>query len=179
MKKIDIGCGTSKRAGYIGLDSLSLPGVDIVHDLNVFPYPFQSNEIQEIWMDQVLEHVCEPLKVIEEIHRISKNGARVTIGVPYFRSYYAVIDPTHRNFFSSSWFYYFDPTHRFHEKYCYTSVKFQIDKIEFDREYKKTKINWLHRLIIWYAEKRPEKYEYKLSHLYPLNSLTFYLTVIK
>jgi len=29
------------------------------------------------------------------------------------------------------------------------------------------------------AEKRPYSYEVRLSHLYPLNSLTFYLTVIK
>lgn len=38
--KIDIGCGNSKRSGYIGLDCLKLPDVDIVHDLNTFPYPF-------------------------------------------------------------------------------------------------------------------------------------------
>lgn len=93
--KLDIGCGTSKKDGYLGVDKLSLPGVDIQHDLNIFPYPFESGSVDEVWMDQVLEHLDEPVKVIEEIYRICKNEALVTIGVPYFRSFYSVIDPTH------------------------------------------------------------------------------------
>ncbi len=67
MKKVDFGCGTSKRKGFIGVDVLPLPGVDIVHDLNKFPYPFKDDEIDFAWMDQVLEHVEDPLS--EEILR--------------------------------------------------------------------------------------------------------------
>ena len=52
MKKLDLGCGRSKKAGFIGLDCLVLPGVDIVHDLTKFPYPFEDGLIDEIWMDQ-------------------------------------------------------------------------------------------------------------------------------
>jgi predicted SAM-dependent methyltransferase len=88
MIKLDLGCGASKKEGYIGVDSLKLPGVDIVHDLTFFPYPFSDNEIDEIIMDNVLEHLPQPLKVVEEIYRICKNNAQVTIAVPYFRSYY-------------------------------------------------------------------------------------------
>jgi predicted SAM-dependent methyltransferase len=158
---------------------LALPSVDLVHDLNQFPYPFESNEIDEIWMDQVLEHLENPLKVMEEIHRICKRGAKVTIGVPYFRSSYAIIDPTHRNFFGVQWFSYFDPSHQFHEKYRYSHAKFGIQRIEFDREFKKVRPNFIHRTMIRIAEKWPISYEMRLSHLYPLNSLTFFLTVIK
>ena len=131
-------------------------------------------------MNQVLEHVDNPLKIVEEIHRICKNGAKVTIGVPYFRSFYSIIDPTHRNFFGVSWFNYFDPGHVFNQKYSYSHAKFKINKIEFDREFKEANSGSLfHNILVKLAEKRPQTYETRLSHLFPLNSLTFYLTVIK
>lgn len=184
--KLDLGCGASKRDGFIGVDSLSLPGVDIVHNLSAYPYPFEDNSIEEVWMDNVLEHIPNPLKVVEEIHRICKNGAKVKVGVPYFRSFYATIDPTHVNFFGVYWFNYFDPSHSFFHKYQYSTAKYKVEKIEFDRECKgvdykifKNGGGYFHQKLINYAEKNPERYESKLSHLLPLNSLTFYLEVIK
>ena len=179
VKKLDIGCGISKREGYTGVDILDLPGVDIKHDLNKFPYPFKDNEIDEVWMDQLLEHLNEPMKAMEEIYRICKSGAMVYVGVPYFRSFYAVIDPTHKNFIGVYWFDYFDPDTDINKKYRYTEAKFKVEKIEFDREYRNTRVKLLHRLMIKIANRKPKPYEERLSHLYPLNSLTFYLKVIK
>lgn len=176
--KIDIGCGSTKKKGFIGVDILQLSGVDIIHDLNIFPYPFEDNEVEEIWIDQVLEHLNEPVKVIEELHRICKNGASITIGVPYFRSFYATIDPTHKNFFGIYWFAYFDPKKKFCQRYQYSKVRFSVDKIEFDRE-SKGNMSFIHKMVVRFAEKYPAKYESRLSHLLPLNSLTFHLKVIK
>ncbi len=178
FKKLDIGCGKSKKSGYIGIDILDFPCVDVIHDLNKYPYPFKDNQIDEVWMDQVLEHLENPIKVVEEIYRICKKGAKVIIGVPYFRSFYSVIDPTHKNFFSVDWFQYFNPYHILNKKYGYTKAKFIIEKIEFDKEFK-INIGIIHGLIKRIANKNPNFYERSLSHLYPLNSLTFYLKVIK
>ena len=175
--KINIGCGSQIKDGFIGVDILQFPGVDIVHDLNIFPYPFKDNQIEEIWMDQVLEHLSEPLKVVEELHRICKKDAVITIGVPYFRSFYATIDPTHKNFFGLNWFNYFDPNHIYCQKYKYSKAEFIITKIEFDRE--STSKSFFHKLLILLALKHPTFYESRLSHLLPLNSLTFYLKVVK
>lgn len=175
--KINIGCGGQEKEGFIGIDILQFPGVDIVHDLNVFPYPFKDDEIDEIWMDQVLEHLSDPLKVVEELYRISKNDAAITIGVPYFRSFYATIDPTHKNFFGLNWFNYFDPNHYICQRYKYSEAQFNITKIEFDREF--IKAGFFHKKLVYFAQKHPMFYESKLSHLLPLNSLTFYLKVIK
>lgn len=176
--KIDIGCGSSKKEGFIGIDIIQLDGVDIIHDLNQIPYPFEISTVDEIWMDNVLEHLEKPMIVIEEIYRICKNHARITIAVPYFRSFYAIIDPTHRNFFGVNWFNYFDPSHLFNEKYQYSKAKFQVEKIEFDREWKGN-MKFFHKMLVRFAEKHPMKYEGKLSHIFPLNSLTYHLTVIK
>jgi predicted SAM-dependent methyltransferase len=180
MIKLDLGCGTSKKEGYIGVDSLSLPGVDIVHNLTVFPYPFSDNYADEILMDNVLEHLPQPLRVVEELYRICKKDAKVIIAVPYFRSYYATIDPTHVNFFGTNWFNYFDPNHPFQKKYQYSYAKFKVEKIYFDEAwFSSKKASWFHKRLIKFAEKRPAFYEYRLSHLLPLNSLTFILRVLK
>lgn len=180
MLKVDFGCGASKKPGFFGVDILNIEGVDKVHNLTSYPYPFEDNSVDEIWMDNVLEHLANPMRVVEELWRISKNGTKITIAVPYFRSHYAFIDPTHVNFFGVNWFNYFDPRHDFCKKMQYSKVTFHVDNFVFDREWKETKSAGLfHRLLMNFAQKYPLQYEEKLSHILPLNSLTFYLTVIK
>ena len=176
--KLDFGCGASKKEGFQGIDIIPLTGVDIVHNLNQFPYPFDNDVASEIWMDNVLEHLENPLLVLEELYRIAKNNAKITIAVPYFRSFYATIDPTHRNFFGVEYFSYFEPTHIFCKKYKYSKARFRLNKMEFDREWK-GKMRFIHLLLVRFAEKHPLKYEARLSHLLPLNSLTFHLVAIK
>ena len=39
---LDLGCGSVKAEGAVGLDNVGLPGVDIVHDLLDFPYPIEN-----------------------------------------------------------------------------------------------------------------------------------------
>ena len=179
MKKLDLGCGATKKHGFIGVDILKLDGVDIVHNLTSFPYPFEDNSIDEIWMDNVLEHLPNPMRVVEEIHRISKNGAKITVAVPYFRSHYACIDPTHVNFFGVNWFNYFDPSHIFQRKMQYSHAKLKVEKIVFDREWLESKYGFFHGILIRWANKNLERFEGRLSHIFPLNSLTYYLTIIK
>lgn len=40
IKKLDFGCGQKKEPDSIGLDGFASPGVDVVHDFDIFPYPF-------------------------------------------------------------------------------------------------------------------------------------------
>ncbi|HPC10341.1 MAG TPA: class I SAM-dependent methyltransferase, partial [archaeon] len=65
--KLNIGCGKKILKGYINLDVVKLPGVDIVHDLNKYPWPFKDNYFDEIYADNVLEHLDDIIKPIEEI----------------------------------------------------------------------------------------------------------------
>ena len=178
MLKLDLGCGKSKRKGFLGVDIKNFPSVDIIHNLNQFPYPFKDNEVGEVRMDQVLEHLEDPIKTMEEIYRISRNDAKLTICVPYFRSFYAFIDPTHKNFFGIHWFDYFDPTHKFFKKFHYSNAKLKLLKVVFDMEFMHD-LGIIHRIVKKIANKKPNFYEQKLSHLYPLNTLTYFLKVIK
>lgn len=108
MKKIlQLGCGTSKRAGAIGVDVLPLPGVDVVHNLNSFPYPFADGEFDLVIAEHVLEHLDNLMEVMEEIHKILKPGGRLEITCPHFSSADTFTDITHKHFITSRSFDYF------------------------------------------------------------------------
>ncbi len=110
MARLNLGCGTDIRKGYVNLDSVKLPGVDKVHDLNKVPYPFKDNTFDEIYASHVIEHLEDLPKVMKELRRISKPGGRVIIRVPFFPSMYAASDPTHKHFFTYlTWDYFCDP----------------------------------------------------------------------
>ncbi|MDO8460021.1 MAG: methyltransferase domain-containing protein [Nanoarchaeota archaeon] len=103
-QKLNLGCGNDIRRGYLNLDFESFSGVDMVHDLNKFPYPFPDNSFKEIIMQNILEHLSNPYKVMLEIHRISSPGARVFIRTPHFSSNNAWGDLQHTRGFNTDTF---------------------------------------------------------------------------
>lgn len=107
MKKLNLGCGTDMKKGYVNLDFLDISGVDVKHDLNKFPYPFKENTFDEIYTSHVLEHLENFEKVMGELKRISKAGAKIKIRVPHFSCGVSYRDPTHKRLFSYFTFDYF------------------------------------------------------------------------
>ena len=57
MKKLNLGCGSKIKEGFVNLDKYNTFKPDIVHDLEDFPYPFKENSIDEILLSHVLEHI--------------------------------------------------------------------------------------------------------------------------
>lgn len=107
VKKLNIGCGKDILKGYVNLDIVKLPGVDVVHDLEKTPYPFKDNEFDEIVAHQILEHISDLSKVMAELSRILKKGGRLKLDVPHFTSNTSFMDPTHKRLFAYSTFDYF------------------------------------------------------------------------
>lgn len=107
MKKLNLGCGRDIKKNYINLDKVKLDGIDIVHDLNKFPYPFKDNEFDEVLCQNILEHINDPIKVMEEIWRISKPNAIIKVQVPYWASKGAVSHLEHKHYFDEGSFNYF------------------------------------------------------------------------
>ena len=171
-KVLDLGCGKKKRAGSIGVDWSDQHDADVVHDLNVFPYPFESSIFDEIYIDNTLEHLDDVVRVMEEIHRICKPGGFVKVIVPYFRSVWACVDPTHRHFFTVNSLAYFDPDHIFCRRYDYSSARFKQEKLVFNETLNN---RWTKKLVLKLANRWPSRYEYYLSHFYPLDDISFYL----
>jgi predicted SAM-dependent methyltransferase len=181
MKNIlDLGCGNRKKSGAIGIDLNPDSDADIIHDLNKFPYPFEDSMFDEIYLDNVIEHLDSVLKVMEELNRISKPGGIIIIKVPYFRSRYASIDPTHKHYFTVESFTYFDPDHIHHNLYPYSKCLFKTTKVIFNEDLEPYIFkNILKNGFLKLCNKYPIYYEIYLSHFFPLDELTFYLKTIK
>lgn len=96
---LDIGCGSAKTPGAIGLDISADTDADIVHNLDEFPYPIADNSFDQILLQDVIEHVAEPIRVFEELHRIARPGARIQLRTPHYSSVLAYGDPTHKHYF--------------------------------------------------------------------------------
>lgn len=90
---IDLGCGESPFKHeilpfvdcYIGLDwinSLHNGNVDVFVDLNC-PLPFANESAHTVISFEVLEHICEPQKMLNESYRILKSGGHLILSVPF------------------------------------------------------------------------------------------------
>jgi len=125
MKKLNLGCGKDIKKGYVNLDCAKLPKVDIVWDIEKFPYPFKENYFDEIYCSHILEHVSDLNAVLEEVYRICKNNSLIKIRVPYFASPSHHNDPTHKRKFAYETFDYFNDKSSYS---YYSKVRFEVLK---------------------------------------------------
>jgi predicted SAM-dependent methyltransferase len=110
-KKLVLGCGRKRDDDAVNLDIIAMPNVDVVHDLNVFPYPFKDGEFDEVKAEDVLEHLDDVVKSMNEIWRIMKKGGKLWIRGPSYTYPEDVWrDPTHKRAFSPHTFDNFDPS---------------------------------------------------------------------
>ncbi len=95
--KLNLGCGETKFPGYINVDKFGTP--DVNHDLEVFPWPWETNSVSDIELLHVLEHLGKETEIyfgiFKEMYRVCKHGARIHIIVPHFRHEFFYDDPTH------------------------------------------------------------------------------------
>lgn len=103
IKSIDLGCGPDKVDGCFGVDNYQFEGVDLVCDLNQYPWPLEDNSFDEIWARHIIEHVDDAVSFLKEIHRIGKPGAKVHIKTPHFSSASSWADITHVRHLSVKW----------------------------------------------------------------------------
>lgn len=127
MLKINLGAGNDIRENFINHDIADLKGIDVVHDLNSYPWPWEDNSVDEILALDVIEHLDNFLLSMEEVYRILKIEGIINLKVPYWNSAYLFMDPTHRRGFHEATFYFFDPA----KDHCkmrpyYTDARFSI-----------------------------------------------------
>lgn len=171
MKKLNLGSGDDIRKGFVNLDVLKLPGVDVVHDLNKFPYPFKKDTFDVVYTSHVLEHVDDLIKVMAELKRICKPGARIVIRVPHFSCGVSYRDPTHRRLFSYHTFDYFT------DECFYGLPKFKIvrRKLNFTR----WAFTFLNKIFNPLINTSPSMYERFFCWILPAAEVLFELEVVK
>ena len=180
--KLDIGCGKNKKFGFAGLDRVKMDGVDIVCNLDNERIPLGDNSVDEIFSMHFLEHVSDLLVVMTEVWRVCKNGAKITIAVPYFTSVGAFRDPTHKQFFTYETFDHFTNTKKLPS--FYSEAKFRIVKkrILFYPSNSNIygKIRFLHMMPFQLiADIFPYFYEHSLLKLFAARDLYVELEAIK
>lgn len=94
--KLNIGCGSHIINDYINLDFINNSWVDVVHNLEKYPYPFEDNTFEEIICNHILEHLNDLGSVINELWRISKPWWIIKIKSPYALWYIYFWDPSHK-----------------------------------------------------------------------------------
>jgi SAM-dependent methyltransferase len=106
MTRLNLGCGDRIYPGYLNVDRVRLPGVDLTLNLERL-LPFSDNSIKEIRAEHILEHVHNFMQLMEEIHRVCRHGARIYVLAPYYKYEGTYRDPTHVRFFTEHSFDYF------------------------------------------------------------------------
>jgi SAM-dependent methyltransferase len=123
MKILDVGCGSNKYEGAIGLDNNPRTAADVIHDLGQLPYPFADDEFDLIVSRHVIEHVPDVMAFVTELYRISKPGGRIRLVTPHYTNPDWATDPTHRNHFNSYTLNTFMPERQVFDFYTEVTLK--------------------------------------------------------
>jgi hypothetical protein len=168
---LNLGCGNKHGDGAVNLDVTGTTNPDVVHDLNVVPWPFPDNRFAEVHAYDVIEHLSDIPAVMTEVHRIGRPGARVFITVPHFSCANAFTDPTHRHYFGYFSFDYFIDGH---ELSFYSTARFRMSNRRLI--FAPSLIN----KVAWrLANRFPRPYEQRWAWMFPAWYLYFELLVVK
>lgn len=88
--KLNLGCGSARREGFVNIDCREAAMPDLVWDLEITPWPFDADSVEEIVAHNVLQQVGQDtevfLAVISEMHRVLMPGGTLDVTAPHHRS---------------------------------------------------------------------------------------------
>lgn len=179
---IELGCGSRKKEGRIGIDKVDLPNVDIVADIEDGLSFLPDNSVSQIHCRSVFEHIENFENLVREICRVLKNGGTAHIFVPHFSNPYYYSDYTHKRFFGLYTFYYFvDSKYQLKRKvpHFYTDVRIIVlsQRLIFRSSFKV--MNPVKKLFGWFLNLHPrlqEYYEENLCYIFPCQGIEIVFT---
>lgn len=168
---LNLGCGRKLMAGALNLDRSRTTGADLVHDLRQVPWPLPADHFRAVHAYDVIEHLDDVVRTLEEVHRICRPGAIMHVTVPHFSSSNAFTDVTHRHFFSVRSFEPFDAAH---ELCFYSLARFRYRRVRIS--FHPSLVN---RIVFRLANRWPHAYERRWAWMFPAWFLYFELEVLK
>ena len=131
MDLLVIGCGNRPAKGAVNHDRVKhRPEIDVAHDLNELPWPWEDASFDKICADAVLEHLrLNLIESLNECWRILRPGGELYLKLPHWKHDTSYMDPTHYWQFSVRTLEIFDPATEYGARYAfYTERKWEIVK---------------------------------------------------
>jgi SAM-dependent methyltransferase len=170
-RALHLGSGRKYQPDAVNVDLVDRTGPDVVHDLDVVPWPFAEGRFDEVRAYDVLEHLDDLVAVMDEIHRVCRPGAVLKLTVPHFSCSNAFTDPTHRHYFGRFSFDYFTGENEF-GFYSRGRYRRRQASIVF-------RPSLANKLVWRLANRYPAWYEQRWAWVFPAWFLHFELEVIK
>ena len=110
-KILELGAGMTPRENAVNHDRIKHSNhIDVAWGLEVYPWPWQDEEWDEIRANDVFEHMSADIHTwLSELHRILKKGGILRLRLPAWDNHLSYRDPTHKKVFHEETFDYFDP----------------------------------------------------------------------
>jgi len=119
--RLDLGCGRNKQPGFLGIDARPLPGVDIVWDLEEYPWPLPDGCALAAMASHLVEHIDPArggfIRFMDEVWRVLQDGGEFAISTPHGYSQGYLQDPTHCNPCNENTWFYFVADHPLYQFY--------------------------------------------------------------
>jgi SAM-dependent methyltransferase len=144
---------------------------DVVWDLDRFPWPFDESSFDLIDCTDVIEHLEDIVRVMEEIHRVGRPGALVRIATPHYSSSNSFTDPTHRHHLGIFSFDYFTGENKWS---FYSKLRFRKKRAELIFH-----PGHLNKIVRRIARRWPEMYERRLAWMFPAWFISIDLEIVK
>ena len=84
--RLNLGCGSRPVDGWVNVDRHAGPGVDVVHDLDVHPWPWPDGSAVVVRADHVIEHVGDVFGFMREAARVLAPRGVLELRYPYWRN---------------------------------------------------------------------------------------------
>ena len=130
MKRIHLGCGKHPKPMYTNVDKYPLDGVDVVHDLEVIPWPFDDETHDEIVGIDIIEHLVNAVGFMNECAHILKPGGILNLRTCYYLSKNAFTDLDHKHFPTDESFDYWCKGTYFNQEYGHYTEGRLFEKIK-------------------------------------------------
>ncbi|MCS6893023.1 MAG: methyltransferase domain-containing protein [Deltaproteobacteria bacterium] len=83
VRLLHLGCGYRRLGGFVNIDNVDYPAVDLQHDLTK-PLPYLDNTVDGIYSEHFIEHITmeECLRLFSECLRVLKPGGIIRSSTP-------------------------------------------------------------------------------------------------
>lgn len=165
LVKLNLGCGTDYKKGFINVDILDSVKVDKKCDLQKLPLPFKDNSVDYIYSRYLMIYIGDLYLWLKELHRICKPGAIIKFEELHFSCTSRHTDLARVRGFTTDSFkndmYKFNMGDRFsvvHQRITFPKIRF---------------------FMSWFANRFPGFYEHNMAYIFQARDLEIVLRVNK